>query len=180
MTMSNHPTPPAEHRDWNQATLTELADHIESAHHAYTREELARLMDLINAIIVHHGPHHPELFELRIVYRDFRDELVFHLLKEEQTLFPWIRQVEQSSTPLPAHHDIAGLLQVLKQEHDHGNRLLAAMERLIAAAHAPTDTEDLVRSLNNLQADMRQHVHEEDNVLFPKVLALYDRLHSAR
>ncbi|MGE5607700.1 MAG: hemerythrin domain-containing protein [Bacillota bacterium] len=179
MTMSHYPTPPVEHRDWSQAALAELADHIESAHHAYTREELARLMDLINAIIVHHGPHHPELFELRMVYRDFRDELVFHLLKEEQTLFPWIRQIEQPPTHQLAHHDIAGLVRLLKQEHDHGNQLLDTMERLIKAIPAPADTQDLLRSLGNLQADMQQHVHEEDDILFPKVLALYERVQNA-
>ncbi|HEX2970973.1 MAG TPA: hemerythrin domain-containing protein [Tepidisphaeraceae bacterium] len=182
--MSQYPTPPAEHQDWTQATLTELADHLETTHHAYTREALARLTDLVNAVIARHGPHHPELFKLRTLFRDFRDELVFHLLKEEQTLFPWIRRIEQAPTAAGTHPEIDGLVRLLEREHDHGNHLMASMDPIVKGLQVPAETpgvyHDLVLSLADLQADLRQHVYEEDDVLFPKVLALYERLQSPR
>jgi regulator of cell morphogenesis and NO signaling len=83
--------------DWLNARLTELCDHIEQTHHAYLRQELPRLTEIIGKVVNAHGESHSELRKLQHVFAELRAELEPHMFKEEQVLFPAIRQLEQSA-----------------------------------------------------------------------------------
>jgi regulator of cell morphogenesis and NO signaling len=82
--------------DWKSASLTQLCDHIEQTHHAYLKEELPLLTEVIAKVTKVHGQAHPELAPLQQQFLALRDELQPHMFKEEQVLFPAIRQLEQS------------------------------------------------------------------------------------
>ena len=99
---------PSEERDWTQATLPELCDHIVSAHHERLREELPRLDTLLEKVVRAHGDERPELAKLRTTFIALRSELEEHMLAEEQQLFPLVR----SGGPYDAQ-------QVANLEHDH-------------------------------------------------------------
>ncbi|HZN68222.1 MAG TPA: iron-sulfur cluster repair di-iron protein [Tepidisphaeraceae bacterium] len=162
-------------RDWAALGLTRLADHIEQTHHDYLRQELPRLDFLTRKVAAVHGEHHPELVRLRDVFLAFKAELLNHMQKEELVLFPLCRRLENGEAP-------AGLgeawlqrpLDVLTHEHDDAGAALAEMRRLTNDFEPPADACNTYRalfdSLKELEADMHQHVHLENNVLFPAAL----------
>jgi len=84
--------------DLANVALTALADHIEGTHHAYLRQELPRLETLARKVAAVHGDEHPELVALRDEFLHFKQDMESHALKEEQILFPAIRNLEKGLT----------------------------------------------------------------------------------
>ncbi len=166
--------------DAGALTLTALADHIEQTHHAYLRRELPRLFALTQKVARAHGSRHPGMIELAEVFRNFQHELEQHMFKEEHVLFPMIRVMEQPG-PLPGFHcgSIANPVAVMEHEHDNAGDALARMRRLSDDYQPPSDACNTFRvlldSLSRLEADMHQHVHKENNVLFPRAVELEAR-----
>ena len=157
---------PSQERDWTQASLPELCDHIVSSHHEHLREELPRLDTLLEKVVRAHGDEHPELAELRDTFAALRSELEEHMSIEEEELFPLVR----SGGPYDAE-------QVAELEHDHESagsslsklRELSGgydLERALCNTHRAT-----LDGLRELELDLHQHIHEENNVLFPRALA---------
>lgn len=150
------------------ATLTPglLADHIESTHHAYLKRELPRLSQLLDKVVAAHGRTNPYLHELKAVFEPFRSELEQHMAKEEQVLFPWIRQKIGSG--------MRGPIAVMEAEHEAAGAALETFRVLTAGYSIPETAcgtfRALMDGLATLERDMHQHVHLENNVLFPKAL----------
>jgi regulator of cell morphogenesis and NO signaling len=163
--------------DWSTATLTDLVDHIEAVHHAYLREALPRLTSLVEKVAGIHGGHHPELSKLRWVFLGFRDEIEAHMTKEEHVLFPMCRALEVASVP-PRFHcgTIRNPIRAMELEHDDAGSALAAMRTLTHGFTPPPDACNTFRAmlhgLAELEADMHLHVHEENNILFPRASAI--------
>jgi regulator of cell morphogenesis and NO signaling len=159
-------------RDWAAVGLTRLADHIEQVHHRYLRQELPRLDFLTAKVAAAHGQHRPELLQLREVFLGFKAELLNHMQKEELVLFPLCRRLESGGAPdsLDAA-GVGGPLDVLTHEHEHAGMALEAMRRLTEDYTPPPGACNTYRAmldaLKELEADMHQHVHLENNVLFP-------------
>jgi regulator of cell morphogenesis and NO signaling len=159
-------------RDWSALGLTRLADHIEQAHHGYLRQELPRLDFLTAKVAAAHGQHRPELLQLREVFLGFKAELLNHMQKEELVLFPLCRRLESGDAA--AAVDAAALerpFDVLTHEHEDAGLALETMRRLTNDYTAPPGACNTYRAmldaLKELEADMPQHVHLENNVLFP-------------
>jgi regulator of cell morphogenesis and NO signaling len=160
-------------RDWTSATLTELADHIEGTHHAYLKQELPRLEFLVGKVSRVHGDHHPELVELNEVFNAMKAELESHMMKEEQILFPICRQLEQSDGARSFHcGSVANPIRVMIMEHDNAGDALERMNALTGGYTPPADACNSYRAmmdgLAELERDMHQHVHKENNILFPR------------
>jgi regulator of cell morphogenesis and NO signaling len=162
----------APERDWTALGLTRLADHIEQVHHGYLRQELPRLDFLTRKVAAVHGDHHPELLQLREVFLGFKAELLNHMQKEEMVVFPLCRRLESGGPP--DSPDAAGVgvpLDVLTHEHEHAGQALETMRRLTNDYDPPDGACNTYRAmldgLKELEADMHQHVHLENNVLFP-------------
>jgi regulator of cell morphogenesis and NO signaling len=169
---------PSAEPDWAALGLTRLADHVEQVHHGYLRQELPRLDFLTNKVAAAHGGRHPELLRLREVFEAFKIELLDHMQKEELVVFPLCRRLEAGETFAGASE--AGLqrpVDVLTHEHDDAGAALAEMRRLTGGFEPPADACNTYRamldSLKELEADMHQHVHLENNVLFPAALKAY-------
>ena len=153
-------------QDWTRMPLNELCDHIVSVHHDHLREELPRLDGLLEKVVRAHGDERPELAELRDTFVALRSELEQHIATEETQLFPLVR-----------HGGPYDVDQVAALEHDHewAGAALAKLRDL-------SDGYDLDRALCNthratldglrkLELELHQHIHEENNVLFPRALA---------
>lgn len=172
---------PADERDWSQAGLTELADHIVERHHGYLRQELPRLEALIEKVCDVHGERRPALRKLREVLHRFRGELEAHMFKEEQILFPMCRQLDAAGS-LPQFHcgSVQNPIRVMFEEHDDAGTALLQMYSLTDGYTPPADACNTYRAmlsgLAELQADMHQHVHLENNVLFPRAIEAEQRL----
>ena len=152
--------------DWTQVPLAELCDHIVSVHHDPLRTELPRLDALLEKVVHAHGAEQPELADLRDTFRAMRAELEGHMAFEEEHTFPLCK----SGGPYDADQ-----LSALEQDHEETG---AALARLRELAHGYALDEALCNThratldgLRELEADLHQHIHEENNVLFPRALA---------
>lgn len=159
---------PADERTWTDATMTELADHIEATHHAYLREELPALQALAEKVARVHGERRPELIALRDELAAFAAELDEHMLAEETVLFPRLRRLEaEPGGPTP---EVKAPIAAMIGEHEEAGAALERMRELTDNFTPPPDActsyTVLFTRLGVLERDMHRHVHKENNVLF--------------
>ena len=163
--------------NWIDASLTELCDHIEQTHHAYLKEELPRLTELVANVVEANGKNHPELATIQEVFASLRAELEPHMFKEEQVLFPTIRQLEQTGEKLNfPFGTVQNPIRMMEQEHDDAGYALSRIHALTRDYSVPDDACNSYRAmlarLRHLERDMHHHVHKENSILFPKAIAL--------
>jgi regulator of cell morphogenesis and NO signaling len=158
-------------------SLAELADHIVNSHHAFLRRELPRLTELAGRVAYEHGSQDPRLRMLVDIFLGFNAELMAHMWKEEQILFPMIRELA-SSDETPEFHcgTLANPVRQMECEHDGASVALREMQTLTDDVTAPEwashPHRDLVGSLARLTKDMTIHIYEEDSLLFPRALEM--------
>ena len=163
--------------NWLDASLTELCDHIEQTHHAYLKEELPRLTNMIAKVVNAHGASHPELATVQDVFTSLRAELEPHMFKEEKVLFPAMRQLEQSTDdPSFPFGTVANPIRMMEQEHDDAGYGLSRIHTLTRDYQVPEGACNTYRAmlagLRQLELDMHRHVHKENSILFPKAIEL--------
>ena len=163
--------------NWLETQLTELCDHIEQTHHAYLRQELPRLTEIVDKVVAAHGAKHAELGELKQVFAALRAELEPHMFKEEQILFPAIRQLEAAANrPSFPFGTVANPIRMMEHEHDTAGNALADIRRLTRDFLPPDGACNTYRvmldSLQALEGDLHQHIHKENNILFPRAQKL--------
>ena len=165
--------------EMNVATLslTKLADHIEQTHHSYLHTELPRLGKMVAKVAAVHGEKEPRLHQIKDIFLAISQELETHLQKEEKILFPMIRQLE-SSAIVPSFHcgTIANPVHQMEFEHDEAGVALGQLRQLTDNYTPPEWACNTYRAmldgLLNFEQDMHQHIHKENNVLFPKAISL--------
>jgi regulator of cell morphogenesis and NO signaling len=169
--------PAMDQTDWTRAPLGELIDHIVATHHAYLQQQLPRLAAMANKVVDVHGERHPELNEVRAVFEELAAELESHLGKEEQILFPMIKELEASATA-PCFHcgSVNNPIRVMEHEHDRAGDALARIRELTRDYSPPSDAcntyRTLLTELAALETDLHQHIHKENNILFPRAAAM--------
>lgn len=163
--------------NWNELPLAALCEHIERTHHDYLRRELPRLTTIIAKVVKAHSANHPELAEVQSAFAKLRAELEPHMMKEECILFPSIRYLEANGQAMQfPFGSLANPIRVMTSEHDHAGDALAQLRRLTAGYHPPAGACNTYRvmleGLSTLEQDMHQHVHKENNILFPRAVEL--------
>lgn len=164
--------------DAARMSLTELCAHIESTHHAYLRIELPRLHQMLTRVAAVHGGRYPWMRQVLDVFAPFAEELASHMVKEEQVLFPMIRALEAGERGVAGHcgDTIANPVRMMEHEHDDAGEALRLMHELTDGYTPPADACNTFRAaldgLRELEQDMHQHVHKENNILFPRALEL--------
>lgn len=156
----------AESADWAAAPLTELCTHIIEAHHGRLRWELPRLGTLAERAADAHGEAQPALRGIRDELARLREELEQHIGEEERDLFP---ALGRGQTLAP------GELERLRVEHETTGARLHRLRELAdnydSAMALCNVHRALLQGLHGLELDLHQHVHEENNILFPRALA---------
>jgi regulator of cell morphogenesis and NO signaling len=160
--------------DWSDAALGDLCDHIVKTHHAYLREELPRLGALVEKVVKAHADAHPELREVEDIFGAIAGELQGHMFVEEAVLFRACRDLEtQGSSDVES---LAGPVRAMEADHVLTG---AGLERLraLTASYTPPPAAcnsyiAMLDGLETLERDLHQHIHEENNILFPRALAL--------
>lgn len=174
-------SPQAEGPGWHTAPLPEVVDHILERYHRPLDEELPRLDQLMRKVAHVHGERHPELLEVARTFTALCDDLGPHMMKEERILFPYILKMSALAnvgTPLPGSPfgSIESPISVMEREHESVGTLLADLRRLTSGYVAPDDAcnsfRGLLHGLAELERDTHQHIHIENNVLFPRAKAL--------
>jgi regulator of cell morphogenesis and NO signaling len=161
--------------------LSDLVAHIRSTHHKYTREELARLAPLLEKVCSVHGKNHPELLQVRTSFQDLSKELTIHMMKEEMVLFPYIVRMEESvlqREPVlpPPFGSVKNPVSMMEHEHDSAGNALRTMREASCGYTPPGDAcisyQTLYKALSEFEADLHQHIHLENNILFPRAIAM--------
>jgi regulator of cell morphogenesis and NO signaling len=167
--------------DWQSEPLSELITHIKNTHHKYTREETVRLSALLEKVCSVHGKNHPELFGIRDTFGGLSQELMTHLMKEEMVLFPYIERMEESviqrEPVLPAPFgSVQNPVVVMEHEHDSAGAALRSIRKasndFVPPAEACISYQTLYKALADFEADLHLHIHLENNILFPRAIAM--------
>jgi len=168
-------------RNWQIEPLADLVAHIKNTHHNYVREEIARLQPLFVKVCSVHGKNHPELNDVHDSFRALAEELTMHLMKEEVVLFPYIVRMEEAAVQhepaLPSPFgSVTNPINMMQHEHDSAGNALRAMREAsrnyLPPAEACVSYQTLYKALLDFEADLHQHIHLENNILFPRAIAM--------
>ncbi len=170
-----------EAAEWTGKPLSELIGQIVGKHHAYVRQETPRIDALLARVLARHGADRPEIGQIEQLFSAVSQELSTHMLKEEQVLFPYIAKMEQAvqaGNPVPpaffgtVQRPIANMVA----EHDDAGALLARIRELSSGYKAPVGAcptyLGLYLALEEFEHDLHQHIHLENNALFPRAVEM--------
>jgi regulator of cell morphogenesis and NO signaling len=172
-------TPEPQEQNWSEAPLTALVRHIQARYHAHLREELPRLDAMLAKVMSRHGSSLPEILPpLQQTFRALQKDLLGHMLKEDQVLFPFIEALDAGEPLLTADavSCLVSPIAVMEAEHADAGAALERMREL-TGGYAPPEWacptfRGLYFGLSQLESDMHLHVHLENNILFPRAVWL--------
>ena len=163
------------------ADLPALIRHIVGTHHQYARAQQPILQSWLVRLAERHGARHPELHQVRAAFDALSNELLRHMDKEENILFPyiealWIARESGFKSPPNPFGTILNPIRAMEHEHREAGDLVARL-RMLTNGYQPPDDDDMsfgtcYAELARFEADLHQHVHLENDVLFPRAIAL--------
>ena len=171
---------PCEMR-WTTAALCDLTKYIREHHHQYVRSAIPRLRALLGKTCEKHGSNHPELGEIETLFADVAREMLMHMQKEEQILFPFIDALERAANgngalEPPFFQTMRNPIYSMMKEHDSAGervrQIRAASNGYKAPADACASYQAAYQGLEEFEKDLHLHVHLENNILFPRAVEL--------
>jgi regulator of cell morphogenesis and NO signaling len=165
--------------------VTSLITYIVDKHHAYTRDALTELPQLLDEVSSEHGEEQPDLFRLKAVFGQLREDLILHLMKEEQVLFPYIMDLEQARaeqrpSPISPFGTVRNPIRMMQSEHANADGLLRTLREIMGRCNltdcACVGCQRLDEGLRAFDEDLTEHMHLENNLLFPRAVVLEDEL----
>ncbi|HXS02785.1 MAG TPA: iron-sulfur cluster repair di-iron protein [Pyrinomonadaceae bacterium] len=165
--------------DFTSASLPQLITHIVDTHHVFTKSEMDRLQLLADKVLAAHGGNHPELVHLDELLTRLCADLKPHMFKEEHVLFPYIFALakaadQQGAVPFAPFGTVNNPIRMMMREHDTAGEILRELRKLTFDYKVPADAcisyQTLYQALENFEKDLHQHIHLENNILFPKAL----------
>ncbi|MEO7088098.1 MAG: iron-sulfur cluster repair di-iron protein [Bacteroidia bacterium] len=179
----------ARQNDFNSWDLDFLADYIVNTHHKYVNESVPMLNEFSTKVARVHGNNHPEIIEIAKHYNAIAGELLMHMPKEESILFPYIKKMataKRDGTPLskPSFGSITNPIQMMESEHVSVGESMKKINELSGAYTPPADAcssyKILFAKLKEFEEDLLEHIHLENNILFPKAIELEKQLNKVR
>jgi regulator of cell morphogenesis and NO signaling len=167
--------------------LDQLVQFIFETHHAFTRAAIARIVPLAAKVLTKHGEAHPELVTVEQAFTALAADLLPHLVREERVLFPYIRTLARgaagrSAVPVtrPPFGSVQNPVRMMMYEHDAAGDLLDELRKATGDFVAPEGAcgsyRALYAALAELRSDLMRHISLENNVLFPRAIALEDQV----
>lgn len=167
--------------DFNHWALDLLADYIEKTHHRYCELKINEIKPYLEKITNVHGEQHPELIEINELFKETAGKMSVHMKKEELILFPFIRKMTKLKSTgetliAPKFGSVVSPIDIMMDDHtEEGERF----QRIRTLSQNYTVPEDgcatykvTFAMLNEFEDDLHQHIHLENNILFPKSIAL--------
>lgn len=155
--------------DFVKLSRNELIDYIVSTHHSFLKITLPKISELTTKILRVHGTNHEEIFQVHKLFHNLKTDLDQHLIKEEELLFPLIKEYDQEpSKELLAK--ISNVMNETESEHEAAGDILKELRRITKDFVVPDDGCNSFRltydKIQELEADLFQHIHLENNILF--------------
>lgn len=172
-------------QDYGSWDLDFLADYIVNTHHKYVVRTIPVLYEYTQKVSKVHGYQHPEVKEIADDFLKAVDELNRHMMKEEHVLFPYIKTLAEAdrkgeTVSAPGFGSIANPIRMMEMEHEAVGDVMDHIEKLSAHYTPPADACNTYRvsfaKLKEFTDDLHQHIHLENNILFPKAIALEKKL----
>jgi regulator of cell morphogenesis and NO signaling len=174
------PRAAGEDTDVSRWRLDRLIDHIVATHHEYVRSSMPMIRAILAKLVDMHGAAHPELIRVAACFDTVIRDLGQHMLKEEQVLFPYVRELVTTAAggrhvPSP-FGTVENPIRMMEREHREAADELRLIRELTNGYVAPADGCTAygvcMLELDRFERDLHRHVHLENNVLFPKAVAL--------
>lgn len=171
--------------DFKGFPLDLLADYIEKTHHRYVDAKINEITPYLNKIVIVHGKNHPELIEIEELFKESAQDLSAHLRKEELMLFPYIRQLVKAELnngrrPETKLGNVTDYISLMEDDHSAEGERFRSISELTQNYNPPQDACNTYRVTFNLlqefEDDLHRHIHLENNILFPKAIALTETL----
>ena len=167
--------------NYNELSLAQLSEHIVSTHHNYVKNEMPALHGYLQKVASKHGDRHPEMNKVFQIFVAVKEEMEFHMQKEEMVLFPRIKdienQIQEGKKVVINSSYLQSPINMMEQEHDHAGSMLAEIRNLTNNYTPPADACTTYQlsfaSLQAFELDLHHHVHLENNILFPKALKMF-------
>ena len=168
-------------------SMERLIQHIVRVHHQCVRQELPRLAEMAQRLADKRSDRAPELKKVAELIDELRTDMFAHIQKEENVLFPFIAQMDQESiVAYPAAHacfrSVSHPIFMMEQEHESANRIMAELHSLTGGFATPewacATHIAFFAGLSEFEADLKQHVHLENDVLFPRAMELEAELNN--
>jgi regulator of cell morphogenesis and NO signaling len=172
---------PSKAYNYNNWKLDFLVDHIENVHHTYVEENIPLILQYSNKVARVHGHHYSEVIEINNLFTEVANELSAHMKKEELILFPFIKQLvkaekENTTAPSPHFGTVNNPIQMMENEHENAGNIFKEIARLTNNYNPPEGAcntfKALYAKLDEFEQDLHQHIHLENNILFPKAIQL--------
>ena len=158
-----------------------LIDYIEKKHHRYIEEKTPALLQFLNKLCKVHGERNPELFRITELFTQSATDLAAHMKKEELILFPFIRKMvkaKSSGQPLDMPHfgTVENPVSMMKHEHETEGDRFEEIAQLTHNYQPPASACSTYKvtyaMLRDFQDDLHTHIHLENNILFPRAIAM--------
>jgi regulator of cell morphogenesis and NO signaling len=171
--------------NFNTWQLDFLADYIVNTHHDYVKTNVPFITELAAKVARVHGQTHPETIKVSFIFNEVGKDLSLHMMKEENIVFPFVRDLVHtgkngSGAPAAAFDSIEAPTQMMEVEHEQAGESMAAIRELTSDYTLPegacTSYTLLYKKLEEFENDLFNHVHLENNILFPKAIALEKEL----
>lgn len=163
-------------RDWSKVSLKELQEYIVRTHHVFTRGMLDTVGQLSVKVAQRHSGRHPEVLQVNRLVQQLITDLLPHMMKEEQILFPYVEELEAGNAAPPFFGTIQNPIHMMMMEHDAAADLLQQLRAVTANYTLPGDAcisfRALYERLQDLEQDLHRHIHLENNVHFPRAAEL--------
>lgn len=175
---------------FNRWDVEFLASYIVENHHAYVRQSIPVLLAHTQKVAMVHGDRHPEMKKAADLFGVVAQDMIHHMHKEEQMLFPAIAAVARAQREGTTFHpmpfgSVKNPIAMMEREHDSAGSLMFEIRELTSNYTVPEDGCTTYRvtlqELKEFELDLHQHVHLENNILFPKSIGLEEQfLHERR
>jgi regulator of cell morphogenesis and NO signaling len=171
----------SQEHNYDEWELDFLIEYIINNHHTYVSKMIPVIADHCNKVVAAHGEDHPEMNKIAEIFAVIYKDLKQHMLKEEQILFPFIRQVvnakkNNSETERPYFGSVQNPIRMMEAEHEHAGDGFQDIKRLSNNFSVPEDGCEtcavLYKELKEFEEDLHKHIHLENNILFPKAIEL--------
>ena len=172
-------------QDYASWDLDFLVDYIVNTHHKYVVRSMPAIVEYTQKVARVHGMNHPEAVVIANEFLKVQSDLDSHMAKEENILFPYIKQLvetQKSKSTLggSAFGSIQSPINMMEMEHELVGGIMAHIRELTNNFTPPADACSTYRlsyaSLNEFEEDLHQHIHLENNILFPKAIKLEQEL----
>lgn len=174
--------------NYNSWELDFLTDHIINVHHSYVEENIPLLLQYSDRVAKVHGQYYTELLEINKLFKEVAGELSAHLKKEELILFPFIKKLvkakkENTEVPQANFGMVDNPIKMMEVEHEDAGEVLRKISVLSNNYTPPESACNTYRAfyakLEEFEQDLHQHIHLENNILFPKSIQLEKQMKTA-